>query len=88
MGQKVNPNGMRYGVNRNWNSRWYANNQDFAKFLNEDMKIREYLEKRLANAGLSRIEIERVVKSESGYRVNVTAHVARVGVAMVKKGHN
>ena len=53
MGQKVNPNGMRFGVNRDWHSRWYANNQDFATFLNEDIKIREFLSKALKDALVS-----------------------------------
>ena len=60
MGQKVNPVGLRIGVNKNWNSRWYANDQEFHVFLNEDIKVRKYLEKKLKEALLSHIEIERV----------------------------
>lgn len=88
MGQKVNPNGMRVGVYRGWTSRWYANNQDYAKFLNEDLKIRKYFEKTLKDAQLSRVEIERVVTSESGYKVIVFVHVARPGVVIGQDGKN
>lgn len=88
MGQKVNPNGMRVGVYRGWTSRWYANNQDYAKFLNEDLKIRKYFEKTLKDAQLSRVEIERVVTSESGYKVIVFVHVTRPGVVIGQDGKN
>ena len=88
MGQKVNPNGMRVGVYRGWTSRWYANNQDYAKFLNEDLKIRKYFEKTLKDAQLSRVEIERVVTSESGYKVIVFVHVTRPGVVIGQDGAN
>ena len=60
MGQKVNPIGLRVGVSRNWNSRWYANKKDFASLLNEDVKIRKYLTAKLKDALLSHVEIERV----------------------------
>ena len=59
MGQKVSPIGLRLGVNKTWESRWYASNKDFAKFLNNDIKIREYTFKKLKNAGISNIIIER-----------------------------
>ena len=59
MGQKVSPIGMRVGVIRDWNSRWYAEKKDFSDLLNEDVKIRNYLEKNLKDAYISRIEIER-----------------------------
>jgi ribosomal protein S3 len=69
MGQKVNPVGMRIGVNRNWNSRWYANDQQFNVFLNEDIKIRNYLNKELKDALLSHVEIERQ-KTDKGSNVS------------------
>ena len=59
MGQKVSPIGLRVGVNRNWDSRWYANDQDFAGLLHEDIKIREYLLKKLKTASVAKVEIER-----------------------------
>ena len=73
MGQKVNPVGMRVGVNRDWNSRWYANEKEYHVFLNEDIKIRQYLEKNLKDALLSLVEIERVAsKNEKGTHLGVT----------------
>ncbi|OQC10319.1 MAG: 30S ribosomal protein S3 [Tenericutes bacterium ADurb.Bin087] len=86
MGQKVNPNGLRYGIYRNWNSRWFAKNKDFATFLKEDMDIRELLTKELKEALLSHIEIDRVNTFESGYSVIVSVHVARVGVVIGQQG--
>ena len=87
MGQKVNPVGMRVGVNRGWDSRWYASNQDFAKFLHEDIKIREYLTKELKEALLSHVEIERV-KSDKGHKVEVKAFVARPAVVIGENASN
>jgi len=81
MGQKVNPIGLRLGVNRTWDSRWYADDKEYAKLLHEDLKIRHYLEKRLAQAGVSRIVIERPAK-----KARVTIHTARPGVVIGKKG--
>ena len=86
MGQKVNPNGLRYGIYRNWNSRWFAKNKDFATFLKEDMDIREFLTKELKEALLSHIEIDRVNTLESGYSVIVSVNVARVGVVIGQQG--
>jgi small subunit ribosomal protein S3 len=86
MGQKVNPNGLRYGIYRNWNSRWFAKNKDFATFLKEDMDIREFLTKELKEALLSHIEIDRVNTFKSGYSVIVSVHVARVGVVIGQQG--
>ena len=80
MGQKVNPIGLRLGINRTWDSRWY-DDRDYAKLLAEDLKIRRFLEKRLAQAGLSRIVIERPAK-----RARITIHTARPGVVIGKKG--
>ena len=87
MGQKVNPVGMRVGVNRDWNSRWYANEKEYHVFLNEDIKIRKYLEKNLKEALLSHVEIERS-KSDKGTNVVVSVFVARPGVVIGQDGKN
>ena len=63
MGQKVNPNGIRLGIVKPWNSTWFANTQDFADNLDGDFKVRKFLTKELANASVSRITIERPAKS-------------------------
>src|SRR3954470_2749565 len=81
MGQKVNPIGLRLGVNRTWDSRWYANKREYGKLLQEDIKIREYLLDKLKQAGVSRIFIERPHK-----KCRVTIHSARPGVVIGKKG--
>ncbi len=80
MGQKVNPIGLRLGINRTWDSRWYAKG-DYADLLHQDIKIREVLRKRLAQAGVSRIVIERPAK-----KARITIHTARPGVVIGKKG--
>ena len=80
MGHKVNPIGLRLGINRTWNSRWYAD-RDYGDLLHEDLQIRDFLEKRLQNAGLSKIVIERPAK-----KARVTIHTARPGVVIGKKG--
>lgn len=80
MGQKVSPIGMRVGVIRDWDSRWYANKADFGDLLNEDAKIREYLEKNLKDAYISRIEIERAGKKN----VKVVIRCARPGAIVGK----
>ena len=87
MGQKVNPVGLRIGVNKNWNSRWYANDNDFHVFLNEDIKVRNYLEKKLKEALLSHVEIERI-KTDKGYNVIILVFVARPGVVIGQDGKN
>lgn len=87
MGQKVNPVGLRIGVNKNWNSRWYANDQEFHVFLNEDVKVRDFLEKKLKEALLSHVEIERI-KTDKGYTVVVMVFVARPGVVIGQDGKN
>ena len=87
MGQKVNPVGMRVGVNRDWNSRWYANDKDYNVFLNQDIKIRKYLEKECQPASLSHIEIERI-KTDKGYNVAVLIFVARVALVIGEGGKN
>jgi len=85
MGQKVNPVGMRIGINKPWNSRWYANDNDYHVFLNEDIKIRKYLETNLKDALISHIEIERT-KSDKGFNVVVMIYVARPGVVIGQDG--
>ncbi|RKL65331.1 30S ribosomal protein S3 [Salipaludibacillus neizhouensis] len=80
MGQKINPNGLRVGVIRGWESKWYAD-KDYADLLHEDIKIREYLEKRLSEASVSTIEIERAAN-----RVNVTVFTAKPGMVIGKGG--
>ena len=87
MGQKVNPVGLRIGVNKNWNSRWYANDNEYHVFLNEDIKVRNYLEKKLKEALLSHVEIERV-KTDKGYNVIIMVFVARPGVVIGQDGKN
>jgi small subunit ribosomal protein S3 len=80
MGQKVNPTGLRLGINRTWESRWYADD-DYGALLHEDLQIREFLRKRLTQAGVSRIIIERPAK-----KARITIHTARPGVVIGKKG--
>jgi small subunit ribosomal protein S3 len=80
MGQKANPIGLRVGINRTWDSRWYAS-KDYAVLLHEDMRLRKYLDDRLGQAGVSRIVIERPAK-----RARITIHTARPGVVIGKKG--
>ena len=81
MGQKVNPHGLRVGVIKDWDSRWYANDKDFSDYLVEDYKIREYLKKKLYNAGVAKIEIERAAD-----RVKVIIYTAKPGVVIGKGG--
>lgn len=83
MGQKIHPTGFRLAVTRNWNSRWYANSQDFPGMLNEDIKVREYLKRKLAHASVGRVLIERPAKN-----ARVTVYSARPGVVIGKKGED
>jgi small subunit ribosomal protein S3 len=80
MGHKVNPTGLRLGVNRTWDSRWYADG-DYSGLLHEDLKLRGYLHERLAQAGVARVVIERPAK-----KARITIHTARPGVVIGKKG--
>ena len=80
MGQKVHPNGLRVGIIRDWESKWYAE-KDYATLLHEDLKIREYIDKRLVEASVSKVEIERAAK-----RVNITIHTAKPGMVIGKGG--
>ena len=81
MGQKVNPHGLRVGVIKDWESRWYADAENFSDNLVEDYKIREFLKKKLYHAGISKIEIER-----SSDRVKVLVYTAKPGVVIGKGG--
>jgi small subunit ribosomal protein S3 len=81
MGQKVNPIGLRLGINRTWDSRWFAAGRDYGRLLHEDVKVRRELKKRLYQAGVSRIVIERPHK-----KCRVTIYAARPGVIIGKKG--
>lgn len=87
MGQKVNPVGMRVGVNKDWNSRWFAEDKEYPVYLNEDIKIRKYLEGALNEALLSHVEIERT-KTDKGTNVVVKVFVARPGVVIGQDGKN
>lgn len=87
MGQKVNPVGMRVGINKDWNSRWYADDNEYHVYLNEDIKIRKYLEKALKEALLSHVEIERT-KNDKGTNVVAKVFVARPGVVIGQDGKN
>jgi small subunit ribosomal protein S3 len=80
MGHKANPIGLRLGINRTWDSRWFADGE-YANLLHEDLKLRAYLQKRLAQAGVSRVVIERPAK-----KARITIHTARPGVVIGKKG--
>jgi small subunit ribosomal protein S3 len=83
MGQKIHPTGFRLSVSRNWASRWYANDRDFAGMLAEDIKVRDYLKTKLKNAAVSRILIERPAKN-----ARITIYSARPGVVIGKKGED
>ncbi len=80
MGQKVNPIGLRLGINRTWDSRWYAD-ADYGDLLQQDLRLRAFLKKKLAQAGVSKVVIERPAK-----KARVTIHTARPGVVIGKKG--
>jgi small subunit ribosomal protein S3 len=81
MGQKINPVGLRLGINRTWDSRWFADGEEYGKLLHEDIKVRRFLKKRLHQAGVSRIIIERPHK-----KCRITIYAARPGVIIGKKG--
>ena len=83
MGQKIHPTGFRLAVSRNWSSRWYANNNDFAKMLQEDIKVRDFLKKRLKAASVGRVLIERPSKN-----ARITIYSSRPGVVIGKKGED
>ncbi|MFO1307222.1 MAG: 30S ribosomal protein S3 [Burkholderiales bacterium] len=83
MGQKIHPTGFRLAVTRNWSSRWYANSKHFGATLGEDIRVREYLKRKLAHASVARITIERPAKN-----ARITIHSARPGVVIGKKGED
>ncbi len=83
MGQKVHPTGIRLGIAKDWNSTWYAEKGDYAEQLNSDLEVREFLTRRLAQAAVSRITIERPAKS-----AQITIHTARPGIVIGKKGED
>lgn len=82
MGQKIDPHGLRVGVIKDWNSKWYANSKDFSDYLVEDHKIRVYVKKKLYAAGISKIEIERTAKF-----VKVNVYTAKPGIVIGKGGN-
>ncbi|PWQ94167.1 30S ribosomal protein S3 [Leucothrix arctica] len=81
MGQKVNPTGIRLGIATDWRSKWYAEGKEYSAFLHKDLEVRAFLEKKLASASVSRIQIERPAKSAF-----ITIHTARPGVVIGQKG--
>jgi len=83
MGQKIHPIGFRLGVQKNWTSRWYANSKSFPAMLNSDIKVREFLKKKLSHAAVSKIVIERPAKN-----AKITMHSARPGIVIGKKGED
>jgi small subunit ribosomal protein S3 len=83
MGQKVNPLGIRLGITRDWVSKWYAGKKQFAEQIHTDFQVREFLKKKLAEASVSRVHIERAAR-----KVNVTIHTARPGIVIGKKGED
>jgi len=83
MGHKVHPTGIRLGISKDWNSKWFANKREFAGFLAADLRVRELLREKLAQAGVSKIHIERPAKN-----ARITIHTARPGVVIGKKGED
>ncbi len=83
MGQKVHPIGIRLGIVKQWTSKWYADSKDYADMLNTDLAVRDYLKKRLSQASVSRIQIDRPAKN-----AHVTIHSARPGIVIGKKGED
>ena len=83
MGQKVHPIGIRLGITKDWTSKWYANSQEFPEYVHKDHEVREFLRKRLKDASVSRIHIERPAK-----KATITIHTARPGIVIGKKGED
>jgi small subunit ribosomal protein S3 len=83
MGQKVHPIGIRLGIAKDWTSKWFANTRDYAGLLGNDLKVRDFLKKKLSQASVSRIQIERPAK-----KANITIHTARPGIVIGKKGED
>ena len=83
MGQKVNPVGIRLGITREWTSKWYASTKNFPAHVHTDFQVREFLKKKLSDASVSRIQIDRAAS-----KVNITIHTARPGIVIGKKGED
>lgn len=83
MGQKVNPVGIRLGIVKDWNAKWFADSKNFADYLNTDLKVREFLKKKLSQASVSRIQIQRPARN-----AYITIHTARPGIVIGKKGED
>ena len=83
MGRKVNPVGIRLGITRDWDSRWYADSKNFPEFVNTDWKIRGFIKKKLSDASVSKIKIERPAR-----KAHITIHTARPGIVIGKKGED
>jgi len=83
MGQKVHPTGIRLGIVKDWSSKWYADSKDFPALVSQDYKIRDFIKKKLKDASVSGISIERPTK-----KVNITIHTARPGIVIGKKGED
>jgi small subunit ribosomal protein S3 len=83
MGQKVHPTGIRLGIVKDWTSKWYADSKQYADLLNSDLKVRDYLKKRLSQASVSRIQIDRPASN-----AHITVHTARPGLVIGKKGED
>jgi small subunit ribosomal protein S3 len=83
MGQKVHPTGIRLGISKDWTSKWYSDSKSFADILETDLKVREYLKKKLSQASVSRIQIDRPARA-----ANVTIYTARPGIVIGKKGED
>jgi len=81
MGQKVNPNGLRLGINKDWDSKWYADKKDYSKLLNNDIKIRRYFETNLKDAAIAKVQVERNSK-----RTEIIVHTAKPGVIIGRGG--
>lgn len=83
MGQKVHPTGIRLGIVKDWTSKWYADSRDYADYLIRDLKVRDFVKRKLAHASVSRIQIERLANS-----AEVVVHTARPGIVIGKKGED
>lgn len=83
MGQKVNPVGIRLGIVKDWNAKWYADSKNFADYLNTDLKVRDFLKKKLSQASVSRIQIQRPARNAF-----ITIHTARPGIVIGRKGED
>ncbi len=83
MGQKVHPTGIRLGIVKDWTSKWYADSKNYPELLNNDLQVRDFLQKKLAKASVSRIQIERPARN-----VRITIHTARPGIVIGKKGED